>query len=138
MVRVSLLFGPSVVGRPFFFDEQVAALREGRPCTLFEDEWRTPLGLRTAAQALLGIARSDFTGLLHLGGPERMSRVEMGERLAAFLGSDPSGIVRVSRGSVPAPEPRPGDTSLDSSQWRQRFPGQGWPTWEEALRDMMP
>lgn len=137
VVRVSLLFGPSVVGRPFFFDEQVAALRAGRPCTLFEDEWRTPLGLRTAAQALLGIACSDFTGLLHLAGPERMSRVEMGERLAAFLGSDPSAIVRVLRGSVPAPEPRPGDTSLDASQWRQRFPGQGWPTWEEVLREMM-
>src|SRR5262245_45858231 len=35
VARVSLLYGPSVVGQPSFFDEQVAALRAGRPVTLF-------------------------------------------------------------------------------------------------------
>ena len=50
-VRVSLLYGPSLHGRPSFFDEQVAALRAGRPVTLFRDEWRTPLDLVTAGHA---------------------------------------------------------------------------------------
>lgn len=136
VVRVSLLFGPSLVGRAYFFDEQVTALREGRPLTLFSDEWRTPLGLATAARALLRIVRSVFHGTLHLGGPERMSRLEMGQRLAAHLGVDPSGIVAAPRSSVPAAEPRPRDTSLDSSCWRAFFPDQPWPSWEEALTEM--
>ena len=134
VVRVSLLFGPGIGGRPSFFDEQVAALRAGRPLTLFADEWRTPLSLAVASGALLTVADSDFTGLLHLGGPERLSRLEMGQRLAAFLGADPCGIVAVSREQGPAAEPRPRDVALDSSRWRMLFPVQPWPTWDEALR----
>jgi dTDP-4-dehydrorhamnose reductase len=133
VVRVSLLYGPTVVGRPSFFDEQIAALREHRPITLFADEWRTPLSFATAARALLAIVRSDVHGLLHLGGPERMSRVDMGQRLAAYLGADPSCIVAVSRTSMTSGEPRPRDTSLDSARWRALFPSQPWPRWEEAL-----
>jgi dTDP-4-dehydrorhamnose reductase len=139
VARVSLLFGPSLSGRPAFFDEQVAALRAGRPpLTLFTDEWRTPLSLAAAAEALLEVAFSDFTGLLHLGGPERLSRLEMGQRLTAFLGADPSAIVAVTRDQAPAAEPRPRDVSLDSSRWRGLFPGHPWPAWDEALREMLP
>jgi len=136
VVRVSLLFGPSLNGRPSFFDEQVAGLRSGKPVTLFADEWRTPLDLATAARALLAAARSDCTGLLHLGGPERLSRLEMGRRLAAHLGADAAAIRAGRRDEVPAPESRPRDTSLDSSRWRTLFPEFVRP-FEEALREML-
>jgi dTDP-4-dehydrorhamnose reductase len=134
VVRVSLLYGPALHGRFSFFDDQVVSLRNGRPITLFRDEWRTPLDLVTAASALLGIARSEFTGLLHVGGPERMSRLEMGLRLAKVLGVDPSPIVAADRDSVPATEPRPRDVSLDSSRWRAAFPEVLWPSFEDALQ----
>jgi dTDP-4-dehydrorhamnose reductase len=137
VTRVSLLFGPTLGGRPSFFDEQVAALQERRPCTLFEDEWRTPLGLVTAAQWLLAIVNSPFQGFVHMGGPERMSRLEMGQRLAAFLGRDPSVIVPATRTRVASMEPRPRDTSLDSTHCRELFPRQTWPTWDDAMRQMV-
>jgi dTDP-4-dehydrorhamnose reductase len=133
VARVSLLYGPSLAGRPSFFDEQAAALRAGRPLTLFADEWRTPLDLATAARALLALARSDFAGLLHVGGPERLSRLEMGRRLAKFLGTPQTSIVAAHRADVPSPEPRPRDVALDSSHWRKLFPELPWPTWDEAL-----
>jgi dTDP-4-dehydrorhamnose reductase len=136
VVRVSLLFGPCLTGRPSFFDDQAAALRAGRPVKLFLDEWRTPLGLATAARALAAVASSDVTGLLHLGGPERLSRLEMGLRLAAHLGSNPELVVPVRRDDVPSPEPRPRDTSLDSSRWRSLFPREPWPDWDESLAEM--
>jgi dTDP-4-dehydrorhamnose reductase len=134
VARVSLLFGPTLVGRPSFFDEQAAALRAGRPVTLFADEWRTPLDLGTAARALIALVRSDFTGLLHVGGPERLSRLEMGRCLARSLGVSGANIVACRRADAPAAEPRPRDVSLDSSRWRGLFPGEPWPTWEEVLR----
>jgi len=137
VARVSLLFGPSLVGRPTFFDQQLSALREGRPITLFHDEWRTPLSLLTAARGLLALAASDVVGLIHLGGPERLSRLEIGQRLAAFLHRDPTGIESVSRLSAPAIEPRPRDLSLDSSRWRQYFPQEEWPGWDKALDHLM-
>lgn len=135
VVRVSLLFGPSQNGQPSFFDSQMAALRRGQPLTLFADEWRTPLALATAARALVEIALAEVTGILHLGGPERLSRMEMGQKLAAFLGVAEPPIVAASR--LQAGEPRPADVSLDSSCWRHLFPESVWPGWEEALRDML-
>jgi dTDP-4-dehydrorhamnose reductase len=137
VARVTLLFGPSLTSRPSFFDEQVAALREHRPVTLFRDEWRTPLSLHTAATALLALAESEITGILHLGGPERLSRLEMGDRLATYLGVKETSIRAVLREEVPAPEPRPRDTSLDSSKWRALFPGLPWPKWGEALEALL-
>jgi dTDP-4-dehydrorhamnose reductase len=138
VARLSLLFGPSLTDRPAFFDQQAQALRAGRPVTCFEDEWRTPLDLRTAAAALADLAGSDFVGLLHIGGPERMSRLEMGLRLADFLGAD-RGLVRaVSRDQAGAAEPRPRDTSLRSARWRALFPSRPWPAWHEALEAMGP
>jgi dTDP-4-dehydrorhamnose reductase len=136
VARVSLLYGPSLAGRPSFFDEQVAAMRAGRPLTLFADEWRTPLDLDTAAMALLALARADVTGVLHVGGPERFSRLEMGLRLARFLGVDAGNVIAARRADVPAAEPRPRDVSLDSSRWRGLFPGVHWPAWDEALRGL--
>jgi dTDP-4-dehydrorhamnose reductase len=136
VVRVSLLYGPSLHGRPSFFDEQVSALRAGRPVTLFRDEWRTPLDLVTAARALVAIAESDFSGMLHVGGSDRLSRLEMGLRLAAILGVDPSPITATDRAAAPAPEPRPRDVALDSSRWRAAFPSVPWPAGEEALRQL--
>jgi dTDP-4-dehydrorhamnose reductase len=136
VARLSLLFGPALNGRPSFFDEQVAALRRGRAVTLFEDEWRSPLSLRCAARALLALVDSDVTGLLHLGGPERMTRAEMGRRLAAAVGADPAAVRAVRRAEVPGPEARPRDASLDSSRWRGRFPAVPWPRWEETVAEL--
>jgi dTDP-4-dehydrorhamnose reductase len=73
VARLSLLYGPTVVGRPSFFDEQLLALRQRRPVRLFADEWRTPLTCAAAASALLRLVESDFGGLVHIGGPVRVS-----------------------------------------------------------------
>jgi dTDP-4-dehydrorhamnose reductase len=133
VARVSLLFGPTVAGRPAFFDEQVRKLRGGEALDCFADEWRTPLSFAAAARALLALARSDVAGLLHIGGPERLSRLDMAARLAAYLGADARLLVATSRLSAGG-EPRPRDVSLNSSRWRRLFPEVLWPGFEEALR----
>jgi dTDP-4-dehydrorhamnose reductase len=137
VVRVSLMVGPSLVGRPSFFDQQLAALRERRPLPLFADEWRTPLDLSTAARALVEIASSDFVGTLHVGGPERMSRLEMGQRIARCLNLDTSVFEPSTRTAAPSAEPRPRDTSLDSSRWRELFGHLAWPKLEDAVPNML-
>ena len=136
VARLSLMFGPTVIGKPAFFDQQCSKMRAGRKVTWFADEWRTPLSLATAARALLALVCSDFTGLIHIGGPERMSRFEVGMRLAHYLGTDPEMVVAVTRDSVQGLEPRPCDTSLDSTLWRSLYPGQWWPEWENAMKEM--
>jgi dTDP-4-dehydrorhamnose reductase len=135
VVRVSLLFGPSLNGKENFFDHQVAALRDGQPVRLFHDEWRTPLDYATAAKALIAVARSPCGGLLHVAGPDRMSRSEMGRRLAAYLGLETTAIEAVSR-TTAGGEPRPRDTSLHSTRWRDTYHDLPWPPFEEALAEM--
>jgi dTDP-4-dehydrorhamnose reductase len=137
VARLSLLYGRCITGRTSFFDRMVAALHDGRPITLFTDEWRTPLDLPTAARALVALAGSDVTGVLHIGGPERLSRLEMGRQLADVLGVFSDSIVAAGRNDVPGEEARPRDTSLDSSQWRSLFPRLPWPTFREALASML-
>lgn len=136
VLRLSLLFGPSINGRGSFFDHQLEALRSGMSCTLFADEWRTPLSLLTAARAVLCAAMSDVTGLMHLGGPERMSRFEIGTRLADLLGTDKLSINSVNRCDIATPEPRPRDTSLCSDLWTRHFPDFVRPAFEDELRAM--
>jgi dTDP-4-dehydrorhamnose reductase len=137
VARTSLLFGPTLCGRPAFFDQQVSALRNRQPIPCFTDEWRTPLSLRAAARALLTLAASDFEGVIHLAGPERLSRLEMARQLAGVLGLDASVLVPTARADVPAPEPRPRDTSLDTSLWRRVFAGPAGAPFEEELRGLL-
>jgi dTDP-4-dehydrorhamnose reductase len=135
VVRVSWMYGPSRIGRPNFFDNQVAALRNGEPVALFQDEWRTPLAFTTAARALTAVSSSDVDGILHVGGPERMSRLEIGRRLAAHLGIRDNRIESVGRTATPG-EARPRDVSLDSARWRTLFPKLTWPDFEQSLKEM--
>lgn len=135
VVRVSLLFGPSRNGRASFFDDLVVALKARKPVRLFYDEWRMPIGLGTASIALIEIAKSDDAGIFHVAGPERMDRLEMGQRLARYLNVDAGSIESVSRTTLPG-EPRPRDSSLDSSRFRQMFAHVPNPPFEEALTQM--
>ena len=130
VVRVSLLYGPTKNERKGFFDATLAAFRDSKPITLFDDEWRTPLSLRAAADALWAIARSDVHGLMHVGGPERMSRLEMGERLARQRSLPHPAMTHASRTSVPG-EPRPRDVSLDRTLFDARFPDIARASFEE-------
>jgi len=134
VARVSLLFGFAWNGREAYFDRTVAALRRGESQMLFEDEYRTPLDLGTAARILIALARSDATGIIHVAGPGRMSRHDLIRRSAVALGIEP-GLVRANRrADVRLPEPRPADASLDTSRLASVLPGIVRPTVEEALR----
>jgi dTDP-4-dehydrorhamnose reductase len=133
VARICLLFGPSKCGRPYFFDRAIDAIRRGEPQTFFEDEFRTPLDLAMAARILIRLLESNFTGLYHVAGKERVSRFELMSRAAQVLGLD-SSLVRPNRRNDQAlVEPRPADVSLDTTKLAQAFPDLIRPTIEVAL-----
>ncbi|MDX2039529.1 MAG: SDR family oxidoreductase [Isosphaeraceae bacterium] len=136
VVRVSLLYGPTRCGRDAYFDRIVAGLERGEPQTMFEDEFRTPLDLATAAFALVLLVESDRVGTVHLAGRERMSRFEMVRRVASVLGHSED-LVRANRRSdATLAEPRPADVSLDTSRLAAWLPDLERPDLETAIDRM--
>lgn len=122
VVRLPLMYGFPRHTRPTTFVKQMTALRCGEPLRLFEDEYRTPAWLGDAARALIGLARSARTGLIHVPGPERLSRYELIARCAALLDLREAKLERASRLDVQSAEPRPRDLSLDGSRLRKLCP----------------
>ncbi len=131
--RISLLYGPTRSAREGFFDRAIAALRQGQPRTFFSDELRTPIDYRTASQILIRLALSELTGIIHVGGCERLSRFELMRRAAIALGIDPVLISPNRRADVRLAEPRPADTSLDTTCLCRLIPDLERPGIEAAL-----
>lgn len=132
-VRLPLLFGLPRAARAATFASQIDSLRAGRPLKLFADEYRTPLWLPDAATALLLLARSAECGVIHVAGPERLSRFEMIAKAARTLNIPEPKLEPVSRLSIAAAEPRPADLSLDDGVFRSRFPNAPRTSVEDAL-----
>jgi dTDP-4-dehydrorhamnose reductase len=98
IVRTSLLIGPP--------DGQQEALARRDDVTFFTDEIRSPIRVADLAAALLELAGTELAGVLHVAGPEALTRAELAARLRG-------GPVRTG------PGPRSGrarNVALDSSK----------------------
>jgi dTDP-4-dehydrorhamnose reductase len=134
VARLPLLYGlPDVTRAPTFFQTLLAALRSDQPVQLFADEFRTPLWLDDAARACSALAHSTLTGVIHLGGPETLSRLAMGQHVASALHCSHQLLVPIRRAQLQAPEPRPRDVSLDSRRYSAHFGGPVGLTMAQAL-----
>jgi dTDP-4-dehydrorhamnose reductase len=99
------------------------ALRAGRTVRLFTDQYRTPVDPESVAAVLAALLRGGGTGLYHVGGPERLSRHDLGLRVARLLDLPNDLIQRVTQAEHAPGAPRPLDTSLDSGRARREL---GW------------
>lgn len=88
IVRTSLLYD---------FDRENAqvswmlrAVEQGEKIRLYVDQIRCPIWSVNLADALLELATMDVCGLLHVVGPEPVSRYDLGAALLAALGFDPA------------------------------------------------
>lgn len=128
VTRISLLYGPTLTSRPSFFTSTLDALRQGITRPVFVDEWRTPLTYQQTAEILcrLAVDHPEVTGILHTGGPERMTRHELIRRAAAKAGLDLSLIKPAFAAKMALAEPRPLDVSLDTTRLQKIMPDLLW------------
>lgn len=134
ILRIGLVCGRGHGPRRTASEALADRLDRGEPVTLYEDEWRTPVGAHSVADAVSAILESaNAKGIFHLAGAERLTRVQLGERVAAVLGLDASLIRRASQGSHQG-APRPADVSLDISRARFEL---GWSpgSLDDAIRE---
>ena len=113
--RLPLMFGDPGPVAQSFLQPMLRHLSEGRVLNLFTDEYRSPTSGASAARGLL-LALETVSGILHLGGRERVSRYDFGLRVAQTFGLRAATITPSRQSDVQMPAPRPADVSLDSTK----------------------
>jgi len=122
VARVTLVVGRGHGPRGTASEAVAWGLRAGRPLRLFADEYRTPVDPESVARAVALLLRGTATGRFHLGGPERVSRYELGLRVGRALGLPTDGVEPARQAEHVGP-PRPPDVSLDITRARREL---GW------------
>jgi dTDP-4-dehydrorhamnose reductase len=89
VLRVSIILGfPLRKGNAFMAGlKQKLAL--GQQINTTSEEVRTPIDVITLCEAVLELAESDFTGILHLGSTDAIDRVALARGLAGLMGYPP-------------------------------------------------
>ncbi|MFO0858113.1 MAG: sugar nucleotide-binding protein [Phycisphaerales bacterium] len=124
VARVGLTMGVSREGNRSPNEFVVNGLRAGQAVTLFENEFRSPILVEDVAAALVGLLGSEER-CVHVAGPGRVSRVEMGLALARAFGLR-SELCVASRHSAEATGVyRPLDCSMDTTLLAQVLRRQG-------------
>jgi dTDP-4-dehydrorhamnose reductase len=137
VLRVALVAGRGHGSKGTSTESVAWALRAARPLRLYTDQMRTPVDSASVADAVVRALERPVSGRFHLGGPERVSRYELGLRVAAVLGLSAEAIAPVTTAEMPQAGRRPLDTSLDSGRARREL---GWEprSLDEAIRDGRP
>jgi dTDP-4-dehydrorhamnose reductase len=105
IVRTSLIYGVDPV------DHQtrwlLERLNKGQTIQLFTDEIRCPIWVNTLCECLLELTNTDFSGVLNIAGPERLTRWEFGLGILALHDRPPTGkIVPSTRAEAGLIRPR--------------------------------
>ena len=88
VIRISLVLGFPVTGGNSFFSALEGKLKEGKGVPCPPGEIRTPVDVLTLSECVLELARSDFSGRLHIGATDSLSRYELTQKVARSLGYD--------------------------------------------------
>ena len=84
----------------------------------FTDQWRTPIYAEDACEGLRLGAELDWSGVLNLAGPERLTRYDFGVRLAREFGFPEGAVQAASAKDVVFKDARPPDSSLSIARLR--------------------
>jgi len=121
VVRLPLMYGESFGRGRGGSDSLLAAVRRGDRPVLFTDEWRTPLEVRNAAEALVELAGLDARGILHVAGPERVNRYDFAVTVLELRGpfrTNPADLITPSTRAEARMKSRPADVALDTTKAR--------------------
>ena len=96
ILRSSIIFGPQSpvpVSRVLFLQFIATGLRQGKPTTFFEDEFRCPIYVKDIVRVVNAFVerQGDLQHrLFNMGGPERLSRLAIAQKTADIWDLDKS------------------------------------------------
>lgn len=130
VVRLALTAGTSSTGDRSFVEDMRRSVAAHLRLTLFTDEFRCPVPAGVVARAIWELIAQKQSGLYHLGGAERLSRMEIGEALATWYSELASGLQPGWVAAYRGPQ-RPPDLSMrcDKIQRLLSFRIPGFRSW---------
>lgn len=114
IVRTSLIYGFEPIDKISRFTLDVAAGRV--QARLFTDEYRCPIYVEDLAAALLELAATNYAGVLHIAGAERVSRYELGMLIAQAWAVDPESVPAGRSAESPVRRPRNCTLAIDRAR----------------------
>ncbi len=116
IIRPSLVYGHSLAGHRSPTEVVAAAARSGETLRLFTDEVRSPICADFVANAVVSLLDRGFSGILHLGGRDRLTRYALGLHICEAFGLAPDFIEGVRASDLELSPPRPRDLTLVSDR----------------------
>lgn len=116
--RLPLMIGAPEASRSNYLKNFLQQISEGQKATLFYDEYRSACGAKSIAQGMLTLLgnNSDLPPVVHIAGPERLSRYDIGLAIAKAFGLSETMLQSMSQKDLQMAAPRPADVSLDISK----------------------
>ncbi len=131
ILRTALMYGWGTGASGSFVDWLSGNLEAGRVCGLFRDQFRSFLYAGDAAPAIRTLLEKGVKNrIMHLGGPERLSRYEFGLKFAEAFGYSRDLIRPILMADLPGYTARGRDCSLRTEEFtmlgfRPRTVGEG-------------
>lgn len=129
------IYGWNVTAGQSLAEWMLDELRTGDSLTAFSDAYFTPIYTDSLAARLLDIVTNDFTGLLHVAGTERCSKLGFAVQLADVFNLPRDLIEPISVEDINFDAPRARDLSLDVTRAEELF-GRSLPTVRGGLEKM--
>lgn len=126
-------FGKGPAWRKSFSDWILERCHSGATATLFDDVFVTPFEVSYLSESMEQLLNLKAVGVFHLCGSERISKYDLGTRIARAHGFDADAIF--TRGKLANAElsaPRPQDMSL-SVKKAEKFLGHALPTIDQSI-----
>ena len=122
IMRPSVIYGSTpAAGKVNFSLWLIETLRRGERVKIVNDQWNTPTLNTNLSEMTLEVIERSLTGIYHLSGATRVSRLEFAEQIADTFGLDAGLIDSVPSSQFAWPAKRPTDSSLDTSKAQKTF-----------------
>lgn len=118
VARTALVYGHVPGGRTNFVKWLAGELRAGRRVKIVHDQMNTPTLADDLAAALLHLLRGGTHGIIHVAGPDLLTRDAWARAIAASYGLDDALIDVVSTAELKQPAQRPLRSGLRTSRER--------------------
>lgn len=118
ILRTALLFGLGLNHSRCHFQFLYEQLSKNIPVKVFTDQYRSPLSLFEAARLISEMVKKDLRNeIINFGGPERVSRYELAERLCDITGLNKDLLIKIKLDDMPE-LPKVEDVSLNIEKMR--------------------